>query len=450
MVELKKDLPEIFEEFADQRRNSFLAIKKLKEQGVPVVGAFCTYLPKELPRAMGAAVVGLCSVSDETIPDAEKDLPRNLCPLIKSSYGFAKTDKCPFFYFSDLVVGETTCDGKKKMYEMLADFKPVYVIELPNRQSEEGIAMYRREIIRFKEELERRFETTITEEAIRHEIHLNNEITKSLLRLQYLMANDPAPVSGLNIVNTAYGSGFNMDVESLPARINDLADQIEAEYAAGKNEGKKPRILVTGSPSGGAALKVIRAIEDAGAVVVAFENCSGLKSMLLTDEENPDVYDALARRYLGIGCSCMSPNPNRLAMLDKLIDEFHVVFGNEQGANFFDSAWRQFRKRGAYPTAITQNCEYLLNSPIASMMLSNSECTIMLSQAASDRQELAKLLHISDDQMSYCTNTRPGCGLLKYGSALVPFINDFPENTRLYQLMTTKLGEGVFGGGGDA
>ena len=138
------------------------------------------------------------------------------------------------------------------------------------------------------------------------------------------MANDPAPVSGLNIVNTAYGSGFNMDVESLPARINDLADQIEAEYAAGKNEGKKPRILVTGSPSGGAALKVIRAIEDAGAVVVAFENCSGLKSMLLTDEENPDVYDALARRYLGIGCSCMSPNPNRMAMLDKLIDEFHV------------------------------------------------------------------------------------------------------------------------------
>ena len=131
-------------------------------------------------------------------------------------------------------------------------------------------------------------------------------------------------VSGLNIVNTAYGSGFNMDVESLPARINDLADQIEAEYAAGKNEGKKPRILVTGSPSGGAALKVIRAIEDAGAVVVAFENCSGLKSMLLTDEENPDVYDALARRYLGIGCSCMSPNPNRMAMLDKLIDEFHV------------------------------------------------------------------------------------------------------------------------------
>ena len=116
MVELKKELPEIFEEFAEQRKNSFLAIKEVKEKEIPVVGVFCTYLPREIPNAMGAAVVGLCSVSDETIPDAEKDLPRNLCPLIKSSYGFAKTDKCPFFYFSDLVVGETTCDGKKNYF----------------------------------------------------------------------------------------------------------------------------------------------------------------------------------------------------------------------------------------------------------------------------------------------------------------------------------------------
>lgn len=324
MVELKKDLPTMFEEFADQRRNSFLTVKQLKDEGTPIIGVFCTYLPREIANAMGAAVVGLCSVSDETIPDAEKDLPRNLCPLIKSSYGFAKTDKCPYFFFSDLVVGETTCDGKKKMYELLSTFKPVYVLELPNRQSEEGIAMYRREIIRFKEKLEQQFETHITEEAIRDQIRLRNDLTKALLRLQYLMTKDPAPVSGLDIVNTVYGSGFNLDVETLPGRINEMADMIEADYAAGKNVGKKPRILVTGSPSGGAALKVIRAIEDSGAVVVAFENCSGLKPLLLTDEENPDVYDALARRYLDIGCSCMSPNPSRLALLDRLIDEFKV------------------------------------------------------------------------------------------------------------------------------
>ena len=128
------------------------------------------------------------------------------------------------------------------------------------------------------------------------------------------------------------------------------------------------------------------------------------------------------------------------------IDEFHVVFESEQGAGFFNSAWRQFRKRNAYPTAITQNVEYLLDSVQASTMLSNSEFVVMLNQAASDRGQLAKLLNISNEQMSYVTNADAGCGLIRYGSALVPFINRFPRDTRLYALMTTKPGEGVFGG----
>ena len=127
-------------------------------------------------------------------------------------------------------------------------------------------------------------------------------------------------------------------------------------------------------------------------------------------------------------------------------DEFHVVFENEQSGVFFNSAWRQFRKRGAYPTAITQNVEYLLDSVQASTMLSNSEFIVMLNQAASDREKLAKLLNISKEQMSYVTNADAGCGLIRYGSALVPFINRFPRDTKLYELMTTKPGEGVFGG----
>ena len=131
------------------------------------------------------------------------------------------------------------------------------------------------------------------------------------------------------------------------------------------------------------------------------------------------------------------------------IDEFHVVFQNPYSADFFDSAWRRFRKRGAYPTAITQNVEYLLDSVQASTMLSNSEFVVMLNQAASDRGQLAKLLNISNEQMSYITNADAGCGLIKYGSALVPFINRFPQNTKLYQLMTTRPGEGKFARGRD-
>ena len=128
------------------------------------------------------------------------------------------------------------------------------------------------------------------------------------------------------------------------------------------------------------------------------------------------------------------------------IDEFHVVFENEFSASFFNSAWRQFRKRNAYPTAITQNVEYLLDSVQASTMLSNSEFVVMLNQASSDREKLAKLLNISNEQMSYITNADAGCGLIKYGSALVPFVNRFPKDTKLYQLMTTRPGEGSFAG----
>ena len=82
-------------------------------------------------------------------------------------------------------------------------------------------------------------------------------------------------------------------------------------------------------------------------------------------------------------------------------------------------------------------------------MLSNSEFVVMLNQAASDRGQLAKLLNISNEQMSYITNADAGCGLIKYGSALVPFINRFPQNTKLYQLMTTRPGEGKFARGRD-
>ena len=123
------------------------------------------------------------------------------------------------------------------------------------------------------------------------------------------------------------------------------------------------------------------------------------------------------------------------------LDEFHVVFENEYSGAFFNSAWRRFRKRNAFPTAITQNVEYLLDSVLASTMISNSEYIVMLNQAEPDREKLAKLLNISTEQMGYITNADAGCGLVKYGSSLVPFINKFPTNTRLYKLMTTKLSD---------
>ena len=325
-MELKKDLPEVFSEFSEMRQKSFMAAYELKQKNIPFVGTFCTYFPQEIAMAMGACVVGLCSTSDETIPDAEKDLPRNLCPLIKSSYGFAKTDKCPYFYFSDLIVGETTCDGKKKMYEYLGRFKPVYTMELPNSQSPEGLELWTKEIIKLKEKLESHFETTIPDEAVREQVKIMNEVRRAMKEFYALTKVEPVPILGQNLFSVLYGSSFRFNKVKLPDEIRAVVAKVKAEYAENPNKyPKAPRILVTGCPIGGGASKCVKAIEDNGGHVVVFENCSGAKSFdKLVDEDAPDIYRAIAERYLSIGCSVMTPNPNRLELLGRLIDEYRV------------------------------------------------------------------------------------------------------------------------------
>ena len=125
------------------------------------------------------------------------------------------------------------------------------------------------------------------------------------------------------------------------------------------------------------------------------------------------------------------------------IDEIYLLFQHEYSANFLFTLWKRVRKYGAYATGITQNVEDMLQSHTARTMLANSELIIMLNQASTDRLELAKLLNISDLQMSYITNVNAGEGLIKIGSSLIPFVNRFPKDTELYKLMTTKPGEGA-------
>ncbi|MCX6826112.1 MAG: ATP-binding protein [candidate division Zixibacteria bacterium] len=123
------------------------------------------------------------------------------------------------------------------------------------------------------------------------------------------------------------------------------------------------------------------------------------------------------------------------------IDEMHIFFGNELSSNFLSESWKQFRKDGALATGITQNVEDCLKSVTARTMLANSEFIVMLNQAPTDRMELAKLLNISETQLSYITNASAGQGLLKCVGSIVPFADKFPRDTELYKLMTTKPGE---------
>lgn len=319
------ELPAIFDNFSDARRQGFLTVLELKEQNIPLVGTYCTFMPQEIALAAGAVVVSLCSTSDETIEEAEKDLPRNLCPLIKSSYGFGKTDKCPYFYFSDLVVGETTCDGKKKMYEYMAEFKPVHVMQLPNSANDAASrALWRSEILRLQSVLEQQFNCTISEQDLRAAITLKNRERAALSSFYRLGQLNPPALSGSEILKVVYGATFKFDKNALIDELNALSEKVRSEYQQGKRLEDRPRILITGCPIGGAAEKVVRAIEENGGWVVGYENCTGAKATEMQVSEEGDVYDALTDKYLAIGCSCISPNTQRLNLLSQMIDEYQV------------------------------------------------------------------------------------------------------------------------------
>ena len=321
------DLPEAFNDFDEARQKGFMTIKNLKEDGKHIIGTYCVYTPYEIMLAGGAIPISLCAMSEEPIAEAEKHLPRNLCPLIKSSYGFAITDTCPYFYFSDLIVGETTCDGKKKMYEYMDEIRPVHVMQLPQiTTGDDATTMWKNEIIRLKERIEKELNVTITDEQVKTAITSRNDERKAIKEFYELSKLTPPPMTGLELLKVLYGATFMTDQSEKIKSIKDITKSIKDEYDNGVRKVKDdaPRILITGCPIGGATEKVIKLIEEAGAVVVCYENCTGVKANDELVDETIDPYDALTKKYLNIACSCMSPNDKRIELLDRLVDEYQA------------------------------------------------------------------------------------------------------------------------------
>ena len=341
-------LPEQFEEFADARKAGFLRVKGLKEQGGKVAGVFCTFTPTEILDAAGFVSVSLCGMSDETIPAAESHLPKNMCPLIKSSYGFALTDKCPYTYFSDLIVGETTCDGKKKMYEMLNDIKPTYILHLPQGYDSDPVTIWTNELRRFIKFLEEKFNVTITDEMLRDAARKRNIQRQTHLKLMELQKQCPPPLGGMQMYATMEGVGFVFTHEERVAKLNALRESVEANADKNQFAGAK-RIMVTGCPIGGVLGKTVKAIEASGGVVVCFENCSGIKAAYqMVDTEAEDIVKAIAERYLKIGCSVLTPNSKRMEVIPELVKEFKIdgiVEGDLQACTPYGVESYQIRER---------------------------------------------------------------------------------------------------------
>ena len=307
--------------------NASAAIKSVRDQGKKFVGFYCVFAPQELIVAADAVPVTLCATKEEPIADGEKYLPRNFCPLIKSSYGFAITEKCAFFNNSEFIIGETTCDGKKKMFELMEKFKPMVVLEVPQSAKGETQKQYwRSEVARCRKEIEKRLGVTITEEKMQAAIKELNEQRALMRELASLNTAIPAPLSGMDMLKVMWARNFTFDSAAFNQQLKDLIAELKT--IKGKGEGASPktakRIIVTGVPTGVGAEKVLKIIEESGAAVVYIENCAGMKQYLHDVATSGSPLDAIADKYLATPCSCMSPNTGRLELLAELAKEYHA------------------------------------------------------------------------------------------------------------------------------
>lgn len=319
--------PAIMEEVDALRGVNSVKVKEAKEANQKVVGMYCVFSPSEIALAAGAIPVTLCGTSPAPIEAAEKELPRNLCPLIKSSYGFAVTDKCPYFSFSDVLLAETTCDGKKKMYELMGKLKPMHLMNLPQTASaDESLPLWEAEMVRFKKFLEQQFNVEITDEKLSDAIKLMNRERDVMKRLHKLNAHKPAPMTGVDMMMAQWLKGFNIDKESGIDLIERVIKAYEDQMAQGifAFDEKAPRILLTGCPVGFGSEKLLKIIEESGGSIVALENCTGYKGLDVMVDETKAPIQALAEKYLSTPCSCMTNNNGRLDLIQRLAAEYHV------------------------------------------------------------------------------------------------------------------------------
>ena len=322
-----KVAPLINDEFAGEppskRLLAYLQSKRTK--GAKIVGIYCSYAPVELIRALDLVPATLCAFSNNTIEAAEAVLPANLCPLIKSSYGFIITDTCPFFGLSDAVVAETTCDGKKKMFELIRDYKPMHVMDLPQLPDEpEALDHWTTMIYKLKRFLEQVFERTTTEEKIEEAIRDSNLKIKKMNEIFDFLALDQPIIGWQELYDIFFLAQGASGYEMAPL-FDDILRKLRERKQCGYVHGTKgaPRVMITGCPVGGDVLKVLNIMEEVGGVIVALESCSTMKPyMSFIEEGTKDPVRALAKHYLQIPCSCMTPNTHRLDGIDWLIDRF--------------------------------------------------------------------------------------------------------------------------------
>jgi benzoyl-CoA reductase/2-hydroxyglutaryl-CoA dehydratase subunit BcrC/BadD/HgdB len=310
-----------------------LRIKELmdaKAQGRKVIGSYCVFVPEELILAVDGVSVGLCAGAEFNFEGAETVLPRNTCSLIKSAFGFKLGKVCPYLEASDVVVGENTCDGKKKSYEILAPLvKDLYVMDLPQTKSEMGKALLKEEYRRFIAKLEKVSGKKITAASLKKAVEIVNAKRKAVKRLAAIRAADPAPISGLDalLVNQVF---FYDDPLRFTDSVNKLCDELELRVKNGTGVFLKgtTRVLVSGCPMAVPNWKLPMLIESSNAVIVGEESCVGERGARWLTEVKGDtvdeLLDSITDRYFNIDCAIFTPNPSRVDYVKELTKKLYA------------------------------------------------------------------------------------------------------------------------------
>jgi benzoyl-CoA reductase/2-hydroxyglutaryl-CoA dehydratase subunit BcrC/BadD/HgdB len=316
--------------FYDMAKGLYTArVKELraeKEAGKKLIGVFCNFVPEELILAAGAVPIRLCSGCQEPIATAEEVLPRNFCPAIKSSLGMLM-NRSPHFELADLLITPTTCDGKKKMAEVLAEHKPTWVMEVPHTTvTQPARELWLAEIRNLKKNLEEVTGHRITKKSLRHAIELTNRRRALIRRLYEVRKKSNVPIWGRDVL-LATNLWFHDDAERWISHMEFLCEEVEKK-TEGVGKPGAPRVLLTGSPVILPTWKLPRLIEESGAILVADEICTGAKvvwdPVYIVDWSMNEMILGLADRYLMNSCACFTPNRARIERLLQFVQQFNV------------------------------------------------------------------------------------------------------------------------------
>lgn len=313
------------------RTDLAMALEMAKDEGHQVVGCLCSYTPVELIHAAGAIPIGLCGSTQAPIAKAEEILSADQCPKVKATFGRAISGTCPLFPLADCILAETTCDGRKKMYELLGRHKPMLVMDLAQKPEEpEALPAWRAQIQKALGFLERQLDVTIGIDDLRRAIRLTNRERELKYAIFATCAHRPPPIMGLAMAETLSRIGHTVYIEDRILKLEDLLAELEGRIRSGQSAcaDDRPRILWTGLGSSLGCSKLLELVEAAGAVVVCQEGCGGITrvadQVAEGDSLDVDPLTAIAERYLRVTCACMSPNSQRFKDLAYLAETFQV------------------------------------------------------------------------------------------------------------------------------